>query len=63
MCLEIIFYVLSNGDSSEFLYCKNGLRQGKNLSPILFSLFLNDLESLLLRGNNFGLNIFDGSLQ
>ena len=39
------------------------MRQGENLSPILFSLFLNDLESFLLRGNNFGQHIFEDSLQ
>lgn len=52
-----------NGESSEFFSCKNGLRQGENLSPILFSMFLNDLEHFLLNENNFGLNIFDKSLQ
>ena len=63
MYSDIKSCVSSNGDCSEFFYCKNGLRQGENLSPILFSLFLNDLDSFLLRGNNFGLNIFDDSLQ
>ena len=63
MYSDIKSCVSLNGDCSTFFYCKNGLRQGENLSPILFSLFLNDLESFLLRGNNFGMNIFDDSLQ
>ena len=63
MYSDIKSCVSLNGDCSTFFYCKNGLRQGKNLSPILFSLFLNDLESFLLRGNNFGMNIFEDSLQ
>ncbi|MES9882143.1 MAG: reverse transcriptase family protein [Sedimenticola sp.] len=36
-----------NGDNSAFFPCNIGLRQGENLSPILFSLYLNDLESFL----------------
>ena len=52
-----------NGKSSDFFECRNGLTQGENLSPILFSMFLNDLESFLLNENNFGLNIFDESIQ
>ena len=36
-----------NGISSSFFLCNVGVRQGENLSPILFSLFLNDLRSYL----------------
>jgi hypothetical protein len=32
---------------SEFFSCNVGVRQGENLSPLLFSLYLNDLESHL----------------
>ena len=51
-----------NGDCSTFFYCKNGLSR-ENLSPILFSLSLNYLESFLLRENIFGVNIFVDWLQ
>ena len=49
--------------TAQLFYYKNGLRQWENLSSILFSLSLNDLESFLLRGNNLGMNIFNDSLQ
>ena len=37
-----------NGDSSPFFACDCGVRQGENLSPVIFSLYLNDLESFLM---------------
>ena len=43
--------VVFNGEHSEFFYCNNGLKQGENLSPFLFSLYLNDLEDNLLQNN------------
>lgn len=39
--------VIANGMKSNFFSCNIGVRQGENLSPILFSLFLNDLEQFL----------------
>lgn len=48
-----------NGTQSIFFNCRNGLRQGENLSPILFSLFLNDVEFFLSKNKQVGLNIYD----
>jgi len=31
-----------NNNNSTFFSCKSGVRQGENLSPLLFSLYLND---------------------
>ena len=39
--------VIHSGEQSCFFYSQCGVRQGENLSPILFSLFLNDLEDYM----------------
>ena len=39
-----------------FPHAKNGVRQGEKLSLLLFSIFLNDLESPLSDQYRFGLN-------
>ena len=51
-CFKIIFNLYRNIKScvefnnkqSEFFPCLTGVRQGENLSPFLFSIFLNDIE-------------------
>ena len=36
--------IMYNNEKSDFFACMQGVRQGENLSPFLFSIFLNDLE-------------------
>lgn len=43
--------VFVNGKKSDFFESGIGLRQGENLSPVLFSLYVNDLESYLMQQN------------
>ena len=43
-----------NNECSQLFFCNTGVRQGENLSPVLFSLYLNDLENHLLNLNCTG---------
>ena len=47
--------VKNGNDISGFFSCELGVRQGENLSPFLFSIFLSDLEEFLLHNNVNGL--------
>ena len=46
-----------NGELSNFFMYEKGIRQGENLSPLLFSIFLNDVEQFLCDKNCNGVNI------
>ena len=46
-----------NNQSSTFFACKNGVRQGENLSPLLFAMYLNDLEAYLLASGTEPINL------
>ena len=37
-----------NGEQTSFFKCNNGVRQGEKISPLLFDMYLNDLESFIL---------------
>ena len=43
-----------NGEQTEFFSCNVGLRQGENLSPFLFAIYLNDLENFFLQNGLHG---------
>ena len=55
------------GELSDYFVSLRGVRQGENLSPILFALFINDLEESLLNGEcnyiNFGIDHVDNLLR
>ena len=40
--------VTCDGTLSEYFECNIGVRQGENLSPLLFALYVNDLQSYLV---------------
>lgn len=49
--------VTLNGESSPFFACDCGVRQGENLSPVMFSLYLNDLETFLIHKGLSGVTL------
>ena len=43
--------IRANGKMSDYWSCNVGVRQGENLSPLLFAIYLNDFESYVSRHN------------
>lgn len=49
--------VARNNKQSTYFQCCEGVRQGENLSPMLFALYLNDLESYLQNQSCNGISL------
>ena len=47
MYSDVKSYIRYNNECSGFFNCEVGVRQGENLSPVLFCLYLNDLQTYL----------------
>ena len=45
-----------NNNNSTFFSCESGVRQGEHLSTLLFSLYVNDLQTYLTDKQNTGVN-------
>ena len=45
-------YIRNNNTNGEMFNCGIGVRQGENLSPLLFALYLNDLQEFLSHAYN-----------
>ena len=52
MYLDIKSCVTVNGERSMLFPCEIGVRQGENLSLLLFLIYLNDLEEFLSQSSN-----------
>lgn len=50
-------FIFLNGEQFEYFQCHPGLRQGENMSRILFSPYLNKLENFITTNGSHCLNI------
>ena len=54
--------VFKDGQRSEFFISDTGMRQGETLTPLLVSLFVNDIEEFLLDSNCKYIDMYDDTL-
>ena len=52
-----------NGELSDYFISFNGVRQGENLSPFLFALFINDIEDFMIQSRCNPIEIPGADLQ
>ena len=62
MYQDIRSCVTVNGECSDFFSSYMGVRQGENVSPMLFSIFMNDLEKHLSENGCEQLNFNDAQI-
>ena len=55
--------IVYNGEMSEYFSCNIVVRQGENMSPFLFSLYLNDLQQFIEEKNVCGLNCITDEIE
>jgi len=62
--IKYCVFIRNESKYSDYFICNCGVRQGESLSPILFAVFLNDLEDYLDSRANSGvvLETFDDNL-
>ncbi len=51
MYLNVKACVMTEQQMSETFSCNMGVRQGENLSPLLFAFYVNDLQETLIEYN------------
>ena len=59
MYAQVKSCVRAKSGLTDLFQYKLGVRQGCILSPILFALFLNDLQNYLFEGGTKGINLWD----
>lgn len=51
--------IMHNGQISDYFICANGVRQGENLLPLIFSLFINDMHLYIENHGGIGVELMD----
>ena len=55
--------IIFNGNTTDFFKCEIGVRQGENMSPFLFSIFLTDITDYFHNSNIVGLTTVSSKLE